>query len=284
MKKIAIGEEQEYARRLAAYLMHNASEELMVYCFTSPELLRDYTEDADLYVLNEEFYKALERMDYELEKERLILISGEDKAGTFFRWDSPRKLIYRIDRHFARIEKKNRTSEEHKIITVYAPANGMDIREQAMTYMKTGDLYLGFEDYNDHSEGSYHMAEICYYLHLREEGILDIIDRNISMQEGRCFVDSPCWFFDFMGVTEEDYVWLFDRLKQQKEYGDIYIGMGNAAVNSLNYFQSVDKLILLEQDSCRRFCDHLAEALVKDGYMKEEQIIRGGSCSVGGDH
>ena len=115
------------------------------------------------------------------------------------------------------------------------------------------------------------MSRLCYYIHLREEKVLKEMEGMLMRDEAGFYIDSPPWFFDFLGLTEEDYRWFFHLLREDSPYGKIYIGLGNTAVPSLEYFQEFDQVILLDlphQEQIHAFCRRFDRAGIK------EEVIR----------
>ena len=62
------------------------------------------------------------------------------------------------------------------------------------------------------------MGSLCYYIHLHEEEIMDKMKKMLHREDGRYFLDSPSWYFDFLGLREEDYRWFFSTIKECPSY------------------------------------------------------------------
>ncbi|MBQ6392395.1 MAG: hypothetical protein IJH60_02685, partial [Eubacterium sp.] len=97
----------------------------------------------------------------------------------------------------------------------------------------------------------------------------------LRREEGIFYLDSPPWFFDFLGLQEEDYRWFFHTLKEDAGFSKIYVGLGNNAIPSLEYFSIFDHVILLdcpENKRIHRFCDRFVRTALEEGYLQESSI------------
>lgn len=288
MKKIAIGDEQEYCRRLSDYLMRHLPPYMRVYSFSSPKHLIDYKDRADIYLLGEEFYEILCEMDSSFHKENILLLGKEKGENSFCRMDKPEKLVRYLEDRFSSIQKEQKNiGQEHHITAIYAPFSDISLKDWVWPMMQTGDLYLGFEDVGDtigvqagiSQDGKEEpgMTELCYYIRLHEEEILTELKGMIRSKEGRFYLDSPAWYFDMLGLEEEDYHWFFQQMKEKSDFMDLYVGLGHASIPSLEYFKQFDRLILLEKvqrEKTHRFCDRLATVLAEEEYMGRDRIER----------
>ena len=269
-----IGEEQEYARRLAVYLGRRLSADIHIHCFTDPGLL-SVEEKADLYLLGEDFLEGLNGISPSFTGENLLVLGREEGSGDFCRLEGPAGLIPLIDAKLGyAVSVQDHPGEGSRLIAIYAPFSGLPLREWIRSELHPGDLYLGFQDMGSDA-GTYDMSRLCYYIHLREEKVLKEMEGMLMRDEAGFYIDSPPWFFDFLGLTEEDYRWFFHLLREDSPYGKIYIGLGNTAVPSLEYFQEFDQVILLDlphQEQIHAFCRRFVRAMTERRVLRPEGI------------
>ena len=125
------------------------------------------------------------------------------------------------------------------------------------------------------------MGSLCYYIHLHEEDILDKMKKMLCRERGKYFLDSPPWFFDFLGLNEEDYRWFFHILREGSDFSRIYVGLGNNAIPSLEYLGIFDRMILLdspERERIHSFCTRFVKTAIEEGYLPESSIeVKDGS-------
>lgn len=306
MRKIFIGEEKEYARRLTNYLLEHLPADIQLQTFTSPELMIREEEMADLYLLGENFYGRILELVEGFSERDIILISSHETVEGFSRLDPPGKLVRQIcDFRESRDPFCRSHKESCQLIAVYAPSPDISLRRWIWREMEAGDLYLGLQDLGETGttmplekrerkefplgirpfsgrevtgEPEYSvpdMGSLCYYIHLHEEGILDKMKKMLRREEGKYYLDSPPWFFDFLGLQEEDYRWFFHTLKEDAGFSGIYVGLGNSAIPSLEYFSIFDRLILLdcpENEKIHRFCDRFVRTAMEEGYLAESAL------------
>ena len=307
MRKLFMGEEKEYARRLTNYLLGHLPADIQLQAFTSPEILLREEEIADLYLLGVDFYEKLLELEADYSERDIILIRKDKTEEGFSRLDPPDKLVRQIcDFRESCDPLWRRHSGSCQLIAVYAPSPGISLRRWIWGEMEIGDLYLGLQDIGEaeiimsiekkefpvgirafsgknpaeESELSVpDMGSMCYYIHLHEEEILDKMKKILRREEGIFYLDSPPWFFDFLGLQEEDYRWFFHTLKEDAGFSKIYVGLGNNAIPSLEYFSIFDHVILLdcpENKRIHRFCDRFVRTALEEGYLQESSIdVRG---------
>ena len=273
-RRIVIGEEQEYARRLAVYLGRRLSADIHIHCFTDPDLLSD-EEQADMYLLGEDFLERLTGICPSFPCENLLILGRVEGSGDFCRLESPAGLVPLIDEKLGcALNLQERPREDSRLIALYAPFSGLSLRDWIRPELRPGDLYLGFQDMGS-GDGTYDMSRLCYYIHLHEEEILREMEGMVMRDEAGFFIDSPPWFFDFLGLTEEDYRWFFHLLREDPTYGKIYVGLGNTAVPSLEFFQEFDRVVLLDlpgQEQIHSFCSRFVQAVTQRRVLLPEGI------------
>ena len=318
MKRIVIGEEREYTRRLTGYLLDHLPADIQLLSFTSPELLLQEEPTADLFLLGEDFYEELIRLEPEFRDREVILIRNRQVEEGYFKLDPPEKLVRQICDFSVTLDPPGRSpSDSCQLIALYAPFPAISLRKWIWREMETGDLYLGLQDMGedeyahpglqDMEEKGYtsssekkekrdilagvrllsgrnasepgasvsDMGSLCYYIHLHDEEILDHMKKMLHREEGKYYLESPSWFFDFLGLQEEDYRWFYQALKEDSGFSRIYIGLGNQAITSLKYFDIFDRVILLDdpdREKIHHFCDRFARTSVEEGYVSASSI------------
>ena len=83
-----------------------------------------------------------------------------------------------------------------KLTIVYSPVYDEYLEQIARSFMSLGDVYMGAEDLgykgidSEYGEGG-DMGDLCYYIHLREENILDILQDMLIPKEEVQVLHSP---------------------------------------------------------------------------------------------
>lgn len=186
IRTIIIGEAGEYGKRLVRYLEIHLSSAVRVYHFTTAEGMVSFKEEAEIYLLDERFFKELsEEKQKFLKQKKLILLTWREEQGSFCKYDNPQKLLdmlsdftdYNSDLSDLAAELKDTPT---KLTIVYSPVYDEYLEQIARSFMSLGDVYMGAEDLgykgidSEYGEGG-DMGDLCYYIHLREENILDIL-------------------------------------------------------------------------------------------------------------
>ena len=74
--------------------------------------------------------------------------------------------------------EEGREAARTRLTMIYSPVYEEKLKEIARSFMKEGDVYIGAEDlgYKEnisaYGQGS-DMGDLCYYIHLREEHVMD---------------------------------------------------------------------------------------------------------------
>ena len=320
MRKIFIGDEKEYARRLTNYLLGHLPADMQLQSFTGPEILVQEEENADLYLLGEDFYEEVMELVPDFSQRDILLIHNQQAEDGFSRLDPPRKLVRQIcDFRSSHDPAWGKHSGPCHLVALYAPFPDISLRRWIWKEMEAGALYLGLQDMGEteipmpsgrrerrdypvgirrlagkdfdaeSEEAVPDMGSLCYYIHLHDEDILDKMKKMIHREEGKYFLDSPPWFFDFLGLQEEDYRWFFHTLREDSGFSRIYVGLGNNAIPSLEYLSLFDRMILLDspgREKIHRFCARFVKTALEEGYLPESSIeVKDGSetdkCTYG---
>ena len=223
IRTIIIGEAGEYGKRLVRYLEIHLSSAVRVYHFTTAEGMVSFKEEAEIYLLDERFFKELsEEKQKFLKQKKLILLTWREEQGSFCKYDNPQKLL---------------------------------------------DMLSDFTDYNsdlsEYGEGD-DMGDLCYYIHLREENILDILQDMLIPKEEVQVLHSPDLYFYLRELTKEDYAWFFDKIKKESPYREVFWGAGNCFVANVDMLRFFDQVILIDSRKNPRqsiFCDRLERVL-----------------------
>ena len=288
--KIIIAQKGEYGRRLVRFLERNLPAATRTILFTNEEMLLETAEAADCYIIDRNFFQK-EGGVTGIPPERIIWLSPEPAAAentdlssypdsgfgrTFSRFDSPQKLLDLLaGEDFSREVPEQGQS---RISVIYSPINQEDLCGLARNLMQEGDLYLGAEDIGFSGEKEMDMGDLCYYIHLKEEHILETMLQMLQEVDGRYYLDSPDMYFFLREVTTDEYRWFFDKLRLAS-YPEVYIGAGSGFLSDPAMFHLFDRVILVDSQQNERqhfFCDRL-EAMLKDDYFSfEGQVVRVG--------
>lgn len=193
IRTIIIGEAGEYGKRLVRYLEIHLSSAVRVYHFTTAKGMVSFKEEAEIYLLDERFFKELsEEKQKFLKQKKLILLTWREEQGSFCKYDNPQRLLdmlsdftdYNSDLSDLAAELKDTPT---KLTIVYSPVYDEYLEQIARSFMSLGDVYMGAEDLgykgidSEYGEGG-DMGDLCYYIHLREENILDILQDEKGFQ------------------------------------------------------------------------------------------------------
>lgn len=215
IRTIIIGEAGEYGKRLVRYLEIHLSSAVRVYHFTTAEGMVSFKEEAEIYLLDERFFKELsEEKQKFLKQKKLILLTWREEQGSFCKYDNPQKLLdmlsdftdYNSDLSDLAAELKDTPT---KLTIVYSPVYDEYLEQIARSFMSLGDVYMGAEDLgykgidSEYGEGG-DMGDLCYYIHLREENILDILQDMLIPKEEVQVLHSPDLYFYLRELTKED--------------------------------------------------------------------------------
>lgn len=152
IRTIIIGEAGEYGKRLVRYLEIHLSSAVRVYHFTTAEGMVSFKEEAEIYLLDERFFKELsEEKQKFLKQKKLILLTWREEQGSFCKYDNPQKLLdmlsdftdYNSDLSDLAAELKDTPT---KLTIVYSPVYDEYLEQIARSFMSSGDVYMGAED------------------------------------------------------------------------------------------------------------------------------------------
>lgn len=270
IRTIIIGEEGEYGKRLVRYLELHLSSAVRVYHFTTVEGLDSFKEEAEIYLLDEKFFEELsEEKQKFLKQKRMILLTWREEQGSFCKYHNPQKLLellsgfteHNSDSSDLAAELKDAPT---KLTIIYSPVYEECLEQVARSFMSSGDVYLGAEDLGYKGDSAYEeggdMGDLCYYIHLREENILDILQDMLIPNEEIQVLHSPDIYFYLRELTKEDYVWFFDKIKKESPYREVFWGAGNGFVANIDMLRFFDRIILIDSKKNLRqnvFCDRL---------------------------
>lgn len=298
IRTIIIGEAGEYGKRLVRYLEIHLSSAVRVYHFTTAEGMVSFKEEAEIYLLDERFFKELsEEKQKFLKQKKLILLTWREEQGSFCKYDNPQKLLdmlsdftdYNSDLSDLAAELKDTPT---KLTIVYSPVYDEYLEQIARSFMSLGDVYMGAEDLgykgidSEYGEGG-DMGDLCYYIHLREENILDILQDMLIPKEEVQVLHSPDLYFYLRELTKEDYAWFFDKIKKESPYREVFWGAGNCFVanngihksDRTNGRQSIRNAssVFFDIYDAKSLCDSLVEGgrkgiSVQSAFSSEEEV------------
>lgn len=229
-----------------------------------------FKEEAEIYLLDEKFFKELsEEKQKFLKQKRMILLTWREEEGSFCKYHNPQKLLellsgfteYNSDSSDLATELEDAPTG---LTIVYSPVYEECLEQIARSFMSSGDVYLGAEDLGYKGDSAYEeggdMGDLCYYIHLREENILDILQDMLISNEEIQVLHSPDIYFYLRELTKEDYAWFFDKIKKESPYKEVFWGAGNGFVANIDMLRFFDRIILIDSRKNLRqnvFCDRL---------------------------
>lgn len=272
---IAVAEGNEFGRRLVRYLENHVPPSVRVYHYTTQDALLSMKGDADYYLLDPSLAPVGDlSADHEDKKPNCILLTDEKQEGAFCRTDPPAILLdmMGISADLQGAAEKN-VLKPCRITAIYSPVYEERLTTIAMTLMKEGDLYLGLEDLGPDSGHQANVGDLCYYIHLRDDHILDTMEELCDHSAGIFRLDSPDLFFCLKELTLEDYRWFFDRLRMSRRFAGVFLGIGNSIIANPAMFELFDCVLLL--DSVERERQHALCARLKQALTSEAIDYRG---------
>ncbi len=269
IKRIIIGEEGEYGRRLTRYLERKLPERIRLIHCTRSDYLPVPEEGGDLYILGDPFYEQiLSGEKWSSLQPDLIHLTYEDsqKDLDFCRYHAPGDLLEQIRNRGRPVlqEDAGYKTVSTVILGLYSPVYEEHMREIAAHYLSDKDVFLGVEDLGEGIRQEPDMGDLCYYIHLREEKILSVLEDLLQQGEGMRYLNSPAMYFYLRELTLDDYQWFFSRLRTSGRYGQVMFGMGNGFSSDPSVFSMFDRIILIDSRNMERqhrFCERMSDFL-----------------------
>lgn len=244
---VIIGEKGEYGRRLVRYLEKRTGPHVRIYHFTEPSRMEG-CEPGDLYILDDCFCEAVLSAacpGHMPDSDQILHLTDREGEG-FCRFCSPARILDRI----IQAKEKGRDLFQDRdcvqIRALYSPVFEEHLEEIAAASLEEGDLYIGMEDIGPVVGEHANMGDLCYYIRLREEEILDILEEIAERKEGIFILSSPDLFFYLRELKADDYRWFFDRLRSGGRYRHITAGIGSGFLTGPEVFSLFDEIWLLD--------------------------------------
>lgn len=302
MTTINLGAEGEYGRRLVRYLERHMGSEVRLVHYTKPCQWPAKELGKDLAVMSSSFFESLDDQPRELmDLDRVIWIRDTDEEDGYCRFHPPDELAAMIERKIGtRIAVTGGQGEDNKITGIFSPVYEEKLFGMVRPLLQPGDLYLGMEDIGAvvdesgaESDGFMdkrgHMGDLCYYIHLKGSGLVSRIgELSIHDEEGYEILPSPMIFLSLVELSAEEYLWFFEQLRSNSDYGHIYVGLGCGMFAYDRILSCFDRLILVgsrHNRKLRKGCDLILRS-VQAGYggftgscemVFREDIMMGGS-------
>ncbi len=267
--KIVVVQEGEYGKRLVDYLEKTMPEDSRLVLFTGEAGLKDWKETADYYLLAEELSEEFLSEEKKIHPGKIMILGDDRKEGVFCRSDTPDKLVRLLTE-----QKEENVQEEAYLTLLFSPVYIENLSEIAFRFMKQKGLYLGMEDLGS-GDGA-DMGDLSYYIHLREEEILERLSAMVRKTEEGYLLDSPDMYFYLRELTMEDYQWFFHKLRDERLYPEVVVGAGSGFLKKPEMLALFDRIILVDSVASaaqHRFCKRLMK-LVSDGYYAQGIEIR----------
>jgi len=269
IKRIIIGEEGEYGRRLTRYLEGKIPERIRLIHCTREDFLPVPEEGGDLYILGDTFYEQFQREEeWVSARPDLIHLTYEDsqKDRDFCRYHAPGELLDQIRNRGRPLlqEEAGYHPVSTAIVGLYSPIHEEHMLEIAEHFLSDQDIFLGVEDLGEGIRQEPDMGDLCYYIHLREEKILSVLEDLLRQGDGFRYLNSPAMYFYLRELTSDDYQWFFSRLRTSGKYGTVMFGMGNGFSSAPSVFSMFDRMILIDSRTMERqhrFCERMCEFL-----------------------
>lgn len=273
---IIIGERGEYGRRLVRYLESHLCAAIRVYHFTTVEAFLLFKDSADIYLMEKSFFSELseDKQAFLKEQSKLILLTDQEEKDAFCKYHNPRELLDRLEDLSGAAQSFSENEEEGmqsatRLTIVYSPVYDGDLKGIAQSLMKAGDVYIGAEDlgygekFAERGVGG-DMGDLCYYIHLREENILNRLQEMLIKDNEIEVLYPPDMYFYLRELTKEDYLWFFDKVRSESGYREVFWGAENGFVADLDLLRCFDRIILVDSRENMRqnlFCDRLEKIL-----------------------
>ena len=302
MITINLGAEGEYGSRLVRYLERHMGSELRLVHFTSPAQWREGGDKGKVYVMSRSFFDRLdEEIREDMSSGSMIWITDTEDEEGYCRFHPPKELVDMIVKQTgSRMPLSGQDGGDYRITGVFSPVYEGSLCAYVRTLMSPGDLYLGMEDLGteicsaDHdfpgiTDQRGHMGDLCYYIHLKDSGLISRIGELAAhMEEGYEILPSPVVFLPLLELTADEYNWFFRQLRADEGYGRIYVSLGCGMFGCDGILSSLDRLILLgsrSRPSVRQACEMILRS-IQAGFGEftgrcklvfREDIVSGGS-------
>lgn len=302
MTTINLGAEGEYGRRLVRYLERHMGSEIRLVHYTRPDQWPEGDFDKDLSVMSASFFEGLDQKIRDLiPPDRIIWMKDTEEEDGYCRFHPPEKLAAMLQKRMgSKMPFAGGLEEDYRITGVFSPVYEEKLCSLVRTFMQAGDLYLGMEDLcslleesDSEGDGSMdlrgHMGDLCYYIHLKDPGLLSRIEElSIHDEEGYELLPSPTVFLSLVELSAKDYPWFFEQLRSSSSYKHIYVGLGCGMFAFEGFLSCFDRLILLgsrHDQKLRKVCELFLRSM-QAGYggfrgscelIFREDVMMGGS-------
>lgn len=245
--------EEDYVRKLAAYLNRQGRGKWNIVAFTNGEILDSYMKKRRLDILagtNERVLTELQR-----EHGELVILWLRDEEQPFGRKEGNcffvcryqgagvieegmRKIISQMDIH---------TRHTKRIVAMYSPVGRCGKTELALEIARDERygkwLYIGMEDYSffgdDYREEEKRTESFLYYIKEREKAKL------LSLIEGSSgIIPSAFSPFDTRRMEKEDFKWFIEIFREYYGYNGILFDFGTGVIQDFETFLLFDFLLV----------------------------------------
>ncbi len=280
MKRLVICAKKEYGKRLSSYLRRELSADYRISTFSDYHAfihsLRE-EEAADLYILTYDFRNELLRQECDLPS-AVLYLSETRRDGEFCLWSDPRELLTMIRERFQGSTVEDAVTAS-SIVGVYSPFSPYSLMDYIWSRIPPGGLYLGFEDFSvssDFGDTDYINQELYYYIHLRDSEIFYRLQSILPRRDGIYYLNSPALPFELRDLTESDFAWFIQGLRESEQFGKIYVSFGNTAATGVNFFKMFDQLIIMNWEENDTYRNYISRILLM---IKDSEIIHGSKLS-----
>ena len=248
MHTIVIGDEEEYGHRLMRFLENRLAPDDCIFRFSDPDKFLARKMDASVYLFGNDFLEAIPEEDRP--KDHMILITGDEnpeKEDSFLRYEDPYIQLGMIQKKIGEDGTEGH-AKKACITALYCPIYVDHLRERMGNSMEEESLYLGMEDLKESSEQGKDMGDLCYYIKLGSEDIIERMQGMLAQDGKLSYLDSPKWYYDLGELGVDDYRWFFAKLKGQEQFEHVYVAIGNGFVREPSRFQLFDRIILIDRE------------------------------------
>ncbi len=250
MNTIVIGAEEEYGRRLLRFLESRLRPDDCLFRYSDPEKFLLRRQEDALYIMTEEFFERIP--DTETPGHRMIRICSnlpESDQEAFQKYDDPEILLSIIQR----ILHEHQSGSHIPLVSItayYSPVYLDSLHEKILASMNPGELYLGMEDMKESGSDGPDMGDLCYYIRLGREDVLEKLRTILRTNESGCYyLESPVWYYDLAELEADHYRWFFAKLRGQDQFQTIYVAIGNGFVSEPSLLRLFDRVILIDPSS-----------------------------------
>lgn len=280
--------DKEYVRRLATMISRCGEGKYKVSAFDNSEDLLAQIKKKSFHIFignSEELETELQEGNtsviqlMENDKEDSVEMKRDRKKYYVSKYAGAKQIFQQVVMVAEEFESQEKN--RNRLVAIYSPVGRCGKTQFALSLRKEGYgkkwLYISFEEYgvignieNDIQEYSWENSFLYYIKERNTQQVNQVIDK------GNGIIMSSFSPIDGKQLTEDDFVWMIQTIREQKYYSGIVFDMGTGILQRLEWLDLFDDIVVpyIPNDMALRKKDkftHILEASDLDYVM--EKII-----------